>query len=74
MLGPASSQLEIPGPVSDNRESVPDKGHSDQGLEPADHSIDSDDREYEGQSQESHKSQEENELEQHGDDEYLFAD
>ena len=40
-------------------------------------SIDSDDGEYEGQSQESPESQdsqEENELEQHGDNEDLFAD
>ena len=65
MLGPASSRLEISEPVPDNR---------DQGLEPADDSIDSDDGEYESQSQESPGSQEENELEQHGDDEDLFAD
>jgi len=65
VLGPAPSRLEITEPVLDNWE---------QSLEPADHSIDSDDGEYEGQSQESHESQEENELEQHGDDEDLFAD
>ena len=39
-----------------------------------DNSIDPDDGEYEGQSQESQESQEENELEQHGDDEDLFAE
>jgi len=72
VLGPASSRLRIPEPVPDNREPVPDNW--EQGLEPADDSIDSDDGEYEGQSQESQESQEENELEQHGDDEDLFAD
>jgi len=64
-LGPASSPLEIPEPVPDQWE---------QGPEPADDRIDSDDREYEGQSQESQESQEENESEQPGDDEDLFAD
>jgi len=68
VLGPASSCLKIPEPVPDNWK---------QGLEPADDSIDSDDGKYQGQSQESQGSQgsqEENELEQHGDDEDLFAD
>jgi len=87
VLGPASCRLEIPEPVPDNREPVLDNW--EQGLEPADDSIDSDDGEYEGQSQQSQQShrshrsqqsqqsqqsQEENELEQHGDDEDLFAD
>ena len=72
MLGPVSSPLEIPEPVLDNREPVLDNWA--QGLEPADDSIDSDDGEYEGQSQESQESQEENELEQHGDDKDLFVD
>jgi len=71
VLGPASSQLKIPEPVPDNWE---------QGLESADDSMDSDNGEYEGQSQETpesqkgQESQEENELEQRGDDEDLFAD
>jgi len=51
MLGPASSRLEIPEPVPDNREPVLDNW--EQGLEPADDSIDSDNGEYKGQSQES---------------------
>ena len=75
MLGPASSQLEIPGPVPDNWEPVPE--NREQGLEPADDRIASDDGEYEGQSQESqenHERPEENRLERHGDDEDLFAD
>jgi len=40
VLGPASSTLEIPEPVPDNREPVPDNW--EQGLEPANDSIDSD--------------------------------
>ena len=39
----------------------------------ADNSIASDDEDYESPSQESQASQEENQLEQHGDDEDLFA-
>jgi len=58
----------------------------EQGLEPADDSLDSDDRQYEGQSAESQQRQEsqetletqesaeEKELEPHEDDEYLFQD
>jgi len=49
VLGPASSRLKIPELVPDNWE---------QGLELADDSIDSDDGEYEGHSQESLESQE----------------
>jgi len=70
MLEPASSRPEIPEPVLDNWE---------QGLEPVDDSIDSDNGDYEGQSQESQgiqesqESQEENEFEQHGDDQDLLA-
>ena len=51
VLGPAASRLDILEPVPDNWE---------QGLDPAEDSIDSDNRDYKGQSQES---QEENELE-----------
>jgi len=84
VLGPASSGPEIPAPLPDNREPVLDNW--EQGLEPAGDSIDSDEGEYECQSQESqesqesqdghksHKSQEENKLEHHGDDEDPFAD
>jgi len=72
VLGPASLRLEIPEPVLDNR--APVLNTWEQGLEPVDDSIDSDDGEYEGQSQESQESQEEKELEQHGDDEVLFLD
>jgi len=78
VLGPASSQLKIrePASVPDDRDSEPVPDNWEQGLEPADDSIDSNDGEYEGQSQESQESQEsheENELEQHGDDEDLFG-
>jgi len=62
VLGPASSRLEIPESVPDNQEPVPDNW--EHGPERADDSIDSDDGEYEGQSQESQESkesQEENE-------------
>jgi len=78
VLGPASSRLDMPEPVPVNRGPVPDNW--EQGLKPADDSIDSDDREYEGhseksqESQESTESQEENQLEQHGDDEELFSE
>jgi len=74
LLGPASSRLEILEPVLDNWE---------QDLEPADDCIHSDHGEYEGhsegglesqESQVSRESQAENELEQHGDDQDLFAD
>jgi len=40
VLGPDSSRLKIPQPLPDN---------SEQGLEPVDDSIDSNDGEYEGQ-------------------------
>jgi len=65
----------MPEPLPDKREPVPDNW--EQGLEPLDPSIDSDDGQYKGPSQECQESQEgqqENELEQHGDDEDLFVD
>jgi len=55
VLGPASSRLEIPEPVPDNREPVPDNWA--QGLAPADYRIDSDNGQYEGQRQEIPESQ-----------------
>jgi len=78
VLGPASSRLEIPEPVPENQKGVPDNCQS--GLEPADDSVDSDNGEYEGQSQESQgshvsqESQEENKLEPHRNDKDLFAE
>ena len=72
VLGPASSRLKIPEPVPANWESVP--ANWEQGLERADDRMDSDDGESKGQSQESQESQKENELEQHRDEEDLFAD
>jgi len=58
----ASSGLEVPEPVLNNRQQV---------LESANESLDSNDGEYEGndgQSEVSEESEEENELSQHGDD------
>jgi len=75
VLGPARTRPEIPEPVLDNWGPVP--ANWEQGLELVDDSIDSDDGEYKGQSQksqESQESQEEHELQEHGDDEDLFAD
>ena len=56
MLGPASSRVEIPEPFP--RKWGPFLVNWEQGREPADDRIDSDDGEYKGQSQESQESQE----------------
>jgi len=58
---PASSRLQVPEPVRYNRQQV---------LESADESLDSHDRQYEGNDGQSKESEEreENELGQHGDD------
>jgi len=72
MLGSASSRLEISVPVADNWEPLLDNW--EQGLEPVHDIIDPDDRVYEGQSQESQQSHQENKLVQHEYDEDLFAD
>jgi len=58
---PASSRLQVPGPVLYNQQQV---------FESADESLDSNDGEYEGNDSQSEESEEsdENELGQHGDD------